>query len=178
MDDRVAAAFAGPGRTVTRGSILFAFQLANYDIVLVGSAGLGSTTTRSDIEAYLRRGGAIMYLMDNFSAQTCADRNALFADTGLSFDCVAQRRTGTISNKFNALAAVSGNIPLGTDYIYVLGGGNAARLAGPSSSNMVARTADYQCGRAVLWGDVEFGTPSVYHASTWSALAPWLLSGP
>jgi hypothetical protein len=179
---QIADLFEGGGRTVTRAQFLFASQLSNYDVIIIDSNSLTSSLNATTMQNWIQAGGALFLANENSTASQCNYFNSLVLGSGLSFSCsLSEVRSSAIDSKFNLLSAVSGNLVNVGSWLSVVGGGNAARLAGPDSNIMVGRYANFGCGSVVLWGDVEYGHTGNYtgnSAVVWGLLRNWLLTIP
>jgi hypothetical protein len=176
----VADLFEGGGRTVTRGSLLFGSQLANFDVIVADSASLSSVLDPATVQAWIRAGGALLLTNENPSASQCNYWNSLVAGSGISFSCDSlDVSTATIDNRFNLLSGVSGNLVNVGSYLEVLGGSSATQLAGRDGTNMAGRYTTWECGRIILWGDVEYGQTGNYTGNTaqvWGLFRDWLVT--
>jgi hypothetical protein len=179
---QIADLFEGGGRTVTRSQFLFASQLSNYDVIVIDTNSLSGTLNATTVQSWIQAGGALFLSSENPTTSQCNYLNSLVSGSGLSFSCsTSDVRSSAIDNRFNLLSGVSGNLVNVGSWLAVLGGTNAARLAGPDTTSMVGRYATFGCGSVVLWGDVEYGHTGYYTGNTatvWGLLRDWLLTIP
>ena len=179
---QIADLFEGGGRTVTRGAFFSSSLLTSFDVIVVDSGSLSGLLDAATVRNWIQAGGALFLANENPSTTQCNYLNSLVSGSGLSFSCdTNDLRNLALDNRFNLLGSISGDLVNSGNYLEVLGGSNASRLAGPDTTNMVGRYATVGCGSVVLWGDVQYGQPGNYGGNSpavWALLRDWLLTIP